>query len=212
MNLEKSKYIFNCEDETILSQINARLYFEPVDISIAAPFIQRNLHLPNPQLAALLQITRSQLENILHKNKIKRTEEQLRAIWERTGKLQRGEQNGNWRGGVSANHYAYKLNQKEKWPERIRARNQVRSAIKSGRICKESCFICGEKKSEAHHYKGYDYSLHVMFLCKPHHRVFDIFQRANLNEIKEYFIFVLSVTIFLYQMEIKKMIQTSRVK
>lgn len=201
MSLEKSNYIFNDEDETILSQINARLYFEPIDISLAAPFIQRNLHLPNPQLADLLQVTRSQLENILHRNKIKRTEKQLQAIRKRTGDLLRGEQNGNWRGGVSTNHYTYKLNQKEKWPERIRARNQVRSAIKSGRVSKEICFICGVRNSEAHHHKGYDQPLSVMFLCKFHHRVFDIFQRAGLTEIKEYFIFVLSVKIFLFKTE-----------
>ncbi|NWF87915.1 MAG: hypothetical protein HXY50_00470 [Ignavibacteriaceae bacterium] len=199
MSLEKSNYIFNDEDANILSQINARLYFESIDITLAAPFIQRNLHLPNPQLADLLQITRSQLENILHRNKIKRTEEQLRAIRERTGVLQRGEQNGNWRGGISTNHYSYKLNQKEKWPERIKARNKVRAAIKSGKLIKDTCFICGVTNTEAHHHKGYDQPLTVLFLCKSHHRAFDIFQRAGLTEVKEYFIFVLSVTIFLYK-------------
>lgn len=198
MSLEKSKYVFNCEDETILNQINARHYFEPVDMSLAAPFIQRNLHIPNPQLADLLQISRSQLQNILHRNKIKRTDDQLSAIRESTGKLQRGEQNGNWRGGISTNHYSYKLNQKEKWPERIQARNKVRAAIKSGKLIRDTCFICG-KLNVAGHHENYEFPLEVVWVCSFHHRVFDQFRVAGMINVKSYFIFVLSVKIFSYK-------------
>jgi len=198
MSLEKSNYIFNDEDETILRQISARSFWEPVDITIAAPFIKRNLHLPNTELADLLWVTRKHVENILHRNKIKRSEQQLQAIRERTGKLLTGELNGNWRGGSSNNHYRYKLNQKEKWPERIQARNKVRSAVKSGKLEKETCFICGEVNVNGHH-ENYEFPIEVVWVCTFHHRVFDQFRATGMIKVKSYFIFALEIKLFFYR-------------
>lgn len=51
------------------------------------------------------------------------------------------------------------------------ARNSVHYAIKRGNLTKLPCQICGNPKSEAHHYLGHskEHRLHVVFLCKKHH-------------------------------------------
>ena len=82
---------------------------------------------------------------------------------------QSGSSNGNWRGGVSTNNYRYKLHQKEKFPERVRARDLLIHAVMAGRVLKESCRVCGELKSEAHH-EDYARPLDVVWLCRTHHR------------------------------------------
>lgn len=48
------------------------------------------------------------------------------------------------------------------------ARRAVRTAIESGAMVPQPCFICG-CKAEAHHV-AYDLPLVVTWLCKPHHR------------------------------------------
>ena len=85
---------------------------------------------------------------------------------------QEGENNANWKEGISKNHYHYKKIQKERYPERIRAREMVQKALKSGRLkrnnvcqkCKGTDFEC-----EAHH-KDYNQPLKVVWLCKKCHR------------------------------------------
>ena len=59
---------------------------------------------------------------------------------------------------------------KEKYPQKWRARDQLRYAVKMGRIIKLACY-CGNPKSEAHHFKGYngDNWKEVQWLCQPHH-------------------------------------------
>lgn len=56
-------------------------------------------------------------------------------------------------------------------PEKIKARGAVRYALKQGKLKKEPCAICGEKKVHAHHYAGYEKEnwLAVSWLCQKHH-------------------------------------------
>lgn len=49
-----------------------------------------------------------------------------------------------------------------------KARRLVRSAIKSGRLVKMPCEVCGEKRVHAHH-DDYDKPLDVRWLCPKHH-------------------------------------------
>lgn len=60
---------------------------------------------------------------------------------------------------------------KQNYPEKIKARDAVNNAIKSGALVKLPCKICGStKKIEAHHesYKE-DKWLNVRWLCSNHH-------------------------------------------
>lgn len=60
----------------------------------------------------------------------------------------------------------------EKFPERVRARQRVRDAIRRGRLTRKPCEVCGSFKSEAHH-EDYSNPLSVNWLCRMHHREAD---------------------------------------
>lgn len=51
---------------------------------------------------------------------------------------------------------------------KVRARQQVCRALKSGKLTKMPCEVCGDEWSEAHH-EDYSKPLEVMWLCKRHH-------------------------------------------
>lgn len=73
------------------------------------------------------------------------------------------------RGRIKAKEYAP---YKEKWrklnPAKIKAHSKLRWAIKSKRLQREPCEICGVSKSEAHH-DDYAQPLKVRWLCRRHH-------------------------------------------
>lgn len=60
--------------------------------------------------------------------------------------------------------------QRCRYPSRIKARNLVYSALKSGRLARLPCEICGSDMSEAHH-SDYSRPLDVRWLCKLHHEI-----------------------------------------
>lgn len=60
------------------------------------------------------------------------------------------------------------IEHREKYPEKIRARQEVRNAIKRGDLVRLPCEKCGKEKTEAHH-EDYSKPLMVKWLCKLHH-------------------------------------------
>ena len=80
-----------------------------------------------------------------------------------------GPNNPNWKNGISKNNYHYKKLQVQRYPERIKARRQVRDAVKNGKLQKQPCAICGCDVSFAHHF-DYNKPLDIIWLCRPHHR------------------------------------------
>lgn len=54
------------------------------------------------------------------------------------------------------------------YPEKYKARYECRQAIRSGKLIKQPCEVCGEAKVEAHH-DDYSKPLDVRWLCKKHH-------------------------------------------
>lgn len=84
-----------------------------------------------------------------------------------------GENNGNWKGGISKDNYHYKKIQKERFPQKIKAREIVCDAIRNGRITRGICVVCGNDKPEAHH-ENYDDPLKIIWLCKKHHREYHL--------------------------------------
>lgn len=81
-----------------------------------------------------------------------------------------GDKNPNWKGGVSQVNYVYKLRQKERYPERVKARDMVSKAIRDGGIKKGTCEVCGTNENIQGHHDNYDEPLNVRWLCKKHHR------------------------------------------
>lgn len=61
------------------------------------------------------------------------------------------------------------IRQRQKYPEKYQARQEVLKAIRKGSLIKQPCEICGIKKVEAHH-DDYSKPLKVKWLCNKHHR------------------------------------------
>jgi len=80
-----------------------------------------------------------------------------------------GALNPNWKGGISTDYYRYKLIQIERYPQRVKAREIAREAIRSGKLTKQVCEICGSNNTQAHH-DDYNNPLAVRWLCVKHHR------------------------------------------
>lgn len=79
---------------------------------------------------------------------------------------QSGPANNNWKGGISP---AIKGRlYRAKYPEREKAHQAVRGAIRNGILKKQPCEICGISDSHAHH-DDYEKLLDVRWLCKKHH-------------------------------------------
>lgn len=65
------------------------------------------------------------------------------------------------------------LTRQERWrlrnPEAVRAHNAVKEALRTGKLVKLPCQVCGSPHSEAHH-PNYDKPLRVRWLCRIHHK------------------------------------------
>jgi hypothetical protein len=85
---------------------------------------------------------------------------------------QKGERNYNYKGGISTQFYRYKCIQKERYPERVRAREIVSKALKSGKLVKAPCIFCGSNNVQAHH-DDYSKPLDVKWMCRRDHRYYE---------------------------------------
>ena len=54
-------------------------------------------------------------------------------------------------------------------PEKYSAHSKVAFALKSGKLMKLPCFVCGAEKTEGHH-PDYSSPLDVVWLCPAHHK------------------------------------------
>ncbi len=132
--------------------------------------LENNLQLTNREIAHILDKTEAQIRNYLHRAGLTRTAEQLDQIRARIAANQTGENNPNWRGGISKDNYHYKKLQVERYPEKVMAREQVYKAKKSGKLIPEPCEICGSEDIVQAHHRDYSKPLDVMWLCPNHHR------------------------------------------
>lgn len=83
-------------------------------------------------------------------------------------KNQSGDNNPNWRGGTSGVHYK----NHHRRDGAISANRKVQRAVKSGKLVRLPCEICGDLITEAHH-DDYNKPFAVRWLCKRHHNQAD---------------------------------------
>ena len=143
-------------------------------------FITSKLDLTNKELAAALQCSIGHVRNIQRKYCIRRNDEQIKFIRSKLSDEQRGFRNPNWKNGISKNNYHYKLLQIERYPEKVKARQIVYNAIKSGKLKRSPCEICSDLKSEAHH-EDYLKPLQIIWCCKEHHKILDSLLRRGFK-------------------------------
>lgn len=133
-------------------------------------FIVNNLHLTNKELAKYLGLTESQVTNYLSRNRVKRNQTELEKIKSKVGAAQRGENNPNWKNGISKNHYHYKKIQVDRHREKIKARQLVHYHKKTGKITPAACEECGATEYIQAHHPDYLQPLNVVWLCRDCHR------------------------------------------
>ena len=83
---------------------------------------------------------------------------------------QRGANNPNYKGCRALTNYQRKLQQKARYPERVKARELAASALKGGRLVRKPCEVCESTDVQMHH-DDYLRPLAVRWLCAQHHRL-----------------------------------------
>ena len=64
-----------------------------------------------------------------------------------------------------------------KYPERNKARNELRNAVKAGKVVRGPCLVCGKAETEGHH-PDHGFPLVVIWLCPRHHAEYHMIQKA----------------------------------
>lgn len=59
-------------------------------------------------------------------------------------------------------------NEREKHPDKYRARTKLSNAIRDGKVVRQPCEVCGDLKAHGHHH-DYSKPLDVKWLCPKHH-------------------------------------------
>lgn len=84
----------------------------------------------------------------------------------RKGKPMYGADNPAWKGGISLVESTQ--NYRTSNPKKYECHRKVTNALRSGKLVRKPCKVCGERKSQGHHC-DYDKPLDVMWLCQKHH-------------------------------------------
>ena len=83
---------------------------------------------------------------------------------------QEGSLNPNWKGGRSTDNYYYKLIQKQRYPKETKVREQTYEKIRTGKLVKQPCEICGDTKNIQSHHDNYNKPDEINWLCRNHHK------------------------------------------
>ena len=123
----------------------------------------------NDELARHYNVPISNIVNTMMKHGIQRDPDFVNEL-----KSHKGEDNLNWRGGISKDGARYSRIQRERHPEHKAARDAVYRALKEGRLIKPSiCQDCGEEKALQGHHESYekDKYLEIVWVCRKCHRI-----------------------------------------
>lgn len=79
----------------------------------------------------------------------------------------------------------YQRRYAERYPEKVRARRQLKYAVRTGRIQRKPCAYCGNPKSQGHHH-DYSKPLDVTWMCFKCHRERGHGQTVHAGETAPY--------------------------
>jgi len=131
-------------------------------------FVKENYHRIGPkQTAEIIGKTKKSIVAFASRNGLRLDGDIEHKIRAEGKPVQIGELNPNWKGGKKPNIY-YKKKSVEKYKDRDKCRNMFYSSIKSGKITRKPCEVCGDQKSEGHH-EDYNKPYDVVWLCRLHH-------------------------------------------
>lgn len=148
-------------------------------------FIKNNLQLSNRMLSSMTGLTINQIKHRLGKENIKRSPEQIEQIMLSNAKDQLGEKNSNWKGGISQDYSHYKRIQKQRYPDRIAARQKAYKAMKSGKLIKGNvCELCGTNKNLQFDHRDYSKPLEVHTVCS---RDNNLLKKYSWNELESFY-------------------------
>lgn len=125
--------------------------------------------LNNNAMGFLIGRSYKAISHCLTTNNVSRSPEFIAKLLN-NGTRQIGDKNPGWKGGISKNHYHYKKLQIKRYPERVKARQTVRSAVRSGKLIKQPCEVCGTTENIQSHHEDYSKPLEVKWLCRKHHK------------------------------------------
>lgn len=137
-------------------------------------YLRENLNkMNNKELAKALSRTSGSVMSKLYHLDLTRTEEFRKHIWRAEmislNQDRYGENNPNWKGGISKDNYHYKKLQMVRYPERVEARDLVNRAVREGKLKRANCSVCDAANAHAHH-EDYSKPFEIIWLCRRCHR------------------------------------------
>ena len=104
------------------------------------------------------------------KGKAARQREAIKARLSGKKQERQSKYNASEKGIATAKKYEAKRYSTVESKTKLAAKNAVRYALKTGKLEKMACFVCGNINSESHHPSyAEDMRLSVVWLCKQHH-------------------------------------------
>lgn len=120
----------------------------------------------NQELADYFETSRLHIRHTLEYFEIERTPEQIKFLQAKADRFNRfGDKNPNWKNGISKDNYHYKKLQRERYPERIKARSMVSKRIESGKLVRGKCKFCGADQNIQAHITNYKDPLNSVVWC-----------------------------------------------
>ena len=103
-----------------------------------------------------------------HLNHCKECVKRRVSIYGKTKKGKQTDKRRNQKPERKRKQVIYMQRKRKKYPLKYKANTIVGHKLKSGDIKPLPCLICGNKKTDAHHY-DYKKPEHVIWLCRQHH-------------------------------------------
>lgn len=84
--------------------------------------------------------------------------------------FQWGDNNPNWKGGISKDHYRYKRLYMQRFPIKAKAQKQAYSRRRRGKLVPQPCEACGATEKIEMHHEDYSKPFDVRWFCWACHR------------------------------------------